>query len=459
MAGIGFELRKLTRRDNLLGILQGMAHSALASTGPWLFTILSLGGIVMIGSSFVSREESFTFQLIVIYNFAFSLVMSAPVVMLTTRLLADAIFEKKVEDAPSFFLTSLAYLFILQIFIAGPFYLLYVNLPTGARLASLANFFLVTSIWVASVFLTALKDYRSVTSSFAIGVGAALGGCVWLAPKYSVTGMLIGFNVGLAFIFFSLAARVFTEYPYPMMRIFRLKVQAGKYWEIALGGLVYNLAIWIDKWIMWFAPERKILSSGMVSYPEYDCGMFLAYLTIVPAMAIFVFSVETDFFEKYLQFYRQIQRHATFQDIQKCHGDIIRSLLLSFRNLMIFQGSICLVTILLAPAVFDALGIAFNQIGIFRFGVLGALFHVMFLFMTIILSYFDLRRISLLLQLTFLAANAAFTLVSLKLGFAWYGHGYLIATVITFALTLFITAHIISQLPYQAFICTNRSVC
>ena len=45
MAGIGFALRKLARRDDLLGILQGYAHSALVSAGPWVFTVLSLAGI------------------------------------------------------------------------------------------------------------------------------------------------------------------------------------------------------------------------------------------------------------------------------------------------------------------------------------------------------------------------------------------------------------------------------
>jgi uncharacterized membrane protein len=78
--------------------------------------------------------------------------------------------------------------------------------------------------------------------------------------------------------------------------------------------------------------------------------------------------------------------------------------------------------------------------------------------MIIILSYFDLRRIALLLQSTFLVANAALTLVSLKLGFAWYGHGYLFASIITFALTLYVAAQIIERLPYQAFISTNTSV-
>ena len=89
MAGIGFELRKLERRDDLLGLVEGYVHSALASTGPWLFTILSLSGVVMFGSRFVSVDEMTHFRLIVIYNFAFSLVMSSPIAMVSVRALPD----------------------------------------------------------------------------------------------------------------------------------------------------------------------------------------------------------------------------------------------------------------------------------------------------------------------------------------------------------------------------------
>ena len=78
MAGIGFELRKLARRDDLLGLVESYAHSALASTGPWLFTIIALSGTVMFGSRYISFDEMTDFRLIVIYNFAFSLVVSAP---------------------------------------------------------------------------------------------------------------------------------------------------------------------------------------------------------------------------------------------------------------------------------------------------------------------------------------------------------------------------------------------
>jgi polysaccharide biosynthesis protein PelG len=457
MAGIGFELRKLTQRDDLIGVLQGAVHSSMASTGPWLFTILSLGGVVLLGSRFVLPSESATFQLIVIYNFAFSLVLSSPIVMLMTRHLADSIYGKNVEEAPALLLGSLSLLFATQLLVAGPFYLFYVHLETPARLAALANFFLLTGIWVVGVFLTALKAYNAITASFAAGVVVSLGGCALLAPKYSTTGMLVGFTAGMALIFFSLTARVFAEYPYPVSFPFRCVINVRKYWEIGLAGLLYNSAIWVDKWIMWGCRDHSVLESRMVSYPDYDSAMFLAYLSIVPAMALFVFSIETNFYEKYLRFYSGIQGHTNYAGIDRGHRDIIRSLAGGVRNFLVLQGSICLFSILLAPEIFNFLGISFVQLGIFRFGVLGAFFHVLFLFMTIVLSYFDLRRVAVALQAVFLVANTAFTLLSLRLGFPWYGHGYFMAVLVSFTVALFVTIHYVRQLPYQAFVCTNSS--
>jgi uncharacterized membrane protein len=458
MAGIGFELRKLTRRDDLLGVLQGTAHSALASTGPWLFTIVLLGGVVLLGSRGLSRIEAYTFQLIVIYNFAFSLVMSAPVVMLATRLLADAIFEKQVERAPTFLMLSLGSLFAGLTLVAAPFYLFYVHLSPAERFAALANFFLITGIWAVSIFLTALKNYRAVTSAFLAGVVAGFAGCVLMAPRFGVAGMLAGFDAGLALIFFTLTARVYAEYPYAMTGRLSLPRNIRRYWEIGLGGLIYSLAIWVDKWIMWGSPQRRMLPSGMVSYPDYDSGMFLAYLSIVPAMAIFVFSIETDFYEKYRRFYSEIQRHASFGEMEEYHRDIQRSLLHSFRNLVVFQGSISLITILLAPGLFGFLGIGFTQIGIFRFGVLGALFHSLYLFMSIVLSYFDLRHVVLTLHTLFLVSNTVFTLWSLFLGFPWYGYGYFLSSLVSFVAALLVAVNVVGRLPYQAFVRTNLSI-
>jgi uncharacterized membrane protein len=457
MAGIGFALRKLTRRDDLMGIAQGYGHSAITAAGPWILTIISVSSIVLFGSRSVPVEDLNTFRLIVIYNFAFSLVFAGPVVMIATRFLADAIYSKNVASAPGLLIGGLSIVFVLQSIPATIFYFFYVDLEMGTRMIAAANFYIVAGIWLVSVFLTALKDYNGITLTFAVGMTIGLTSAALLAPIWGLTGMLLGFSLGLAMILFMIVARMLAEYRHPVTQPFLFRSYFRKYWELAASGLVYNLGIWVDKWVMWTAPEAILLKSNLISYPNYDSAMFLAYLTIVPSMAAFILAIETDFFEEYLHFYRDIQKHATFAVIEANHQRIVNSILRGARNFLILQSAVCVSAILLAPELFGALNIDFAQLGMFRIGTLGALFHVMFLGASIIISYFDKRMALLKLQTLFLVSNGVLTWVFLQFGFPYYGYGYFLSAALAFGASFVVIARFVGDLPYHTFIVDNTS--
>src|SRR6478609_9194789 len=125
MAGIGFELRKLYRQDNLSGLALACLHSAFASTGPWLFTVLALSIIGTLGYELVDSHVLFEFRVILIYNFSFSLVIASPIFMIATRALADAIYRRDVSSAPGMLVGALTVMWLAEMAIAGPFYLMY----------------------------------------------------------------------------------------------------------------------------------------------------------------------------------------------------------------------------------------------------------------------------------------------------------------------------------------------
>ena len=458
MAGIGFELRRLTQRDDLIGVVEGYGYAALATSGPWLFTILALSAIVVLGMPATTPQELATFRVLVVYNFAFSLVLSGPITIVTTRYLADCIHAKDVQQAPAMMVGALALAYAAALPMVAPFYLLHLKLEAPIRLAAILNFMLVLGIWVVSVFLTALKNYRAVTLSFLTGMIVGILGSSLLAPVWAVAGMLTGFNAGLALILFTLMARVFAEYPTRAGQPFAFVGCFRRYGDLALGALAYNAAIWVDKWIMWMAPERDLLHSGLVSFPDYDGAMFLAYLSIVPSIAAFTLTIETGFFEKYQRFYDDIQRRAPYSRIEINHRELTRSFLDGVRNFLVLQGSVSIAAILMAPQIFELLGINFRQLAIFRLGLLGAFFHAGFLFLLIILSYFDQRRSYMALGALLLAANGAFTMVSLHMGFAWYGYGYFLSMLAAFGCAFVVSARLIGRLPYETFIRSNTSV-
>jgi polysaccharide biosynthesis protein PelG len=458
MAGIGFELRKVNQRGDLLGVAQCYAHSAFATSGPWIFTVVALASIVLAGNTSTTPEELATFRLIIVYNFAASLMLTGPVSIIITRYLADRIYERNVGQMPAVLVSSLGVVWLAGLAFATPVWLAVLNADPATKCLAWVNYLLVSGIWLVSVFLTALKNYRAITASFAVGMAVSVVSAALLAPQWPVAGMLLGFNLGLALILFALLARVFAEYPTAAVEGFCWVPYLRRHWQLAAGAVAYNLGIWMDKLVMWSAPEAHTLSSGLTSCPDYESATFLSYLTIVPAMAAFTVVIETSFFERYLKFYDDIRLHARLDRIRANQQAIVDVILEGSRHFLVVQGAICVTAIFLAPTIFDAVQAHFAQLGIFRIATLGALFHAGFLFLNILLSYFDLRSETLRLQILFCVANGVFTWMAQRAGFAFYGYGYFLASVVTFAAAFLVIARHLGRLPYQTFVVNNTSV-
>lgn len=458
MAGIGFVLRKLLKKNDITGIVQAYLHATLASSGPWLFTVLALGSFFMITGGYISNEILENFRVVLLYNFAFSLVISAPFTIVSTRYLADLIYREDVEDAPAMLLGTLVVLNLVALPVVTSFYLYFTNLSAEMVLYSTINFILIAGIWQVSIFISAIKQYTGVTFSFVFGMIIAVFAAIYFADFYSEEGMINGFNIGLAFIFSSLVALVFAEYPKKCTFMFRVVPYFRNYWELAAGALLYSIGIWADKWIMWFAPEATQLPVGLIMYPHYDSAMFVAYLTVVPAMSMFLISQETAFFEEYVNFFEDIQKHANYDKIEHNHQSLMNCLFEQSRGLLLLQGSICFMTILAAPKIFDLLGMNYIQLGMFRFGVLGAMFQVFVLFLTVILSYFDHRRGVLKVQAFFCFSNIGLSFLSREMGFAYYGYGYFLSNLLTFILATYYLERYLRFLPYHTFVTNNASV-
>ena len=458
MAGIGFVLRKLYRQDNLSGLVGACLHSAFASAGPWLFTVLALGAIALIGKELVGVNVLFDFRVILIYNFSFSLVVSGPIFMIVTRWLSDSIYKRDVAGAPGALFGALIMLWAIELALAVPFYFFYANIDAVMAVSAVVNFLLLSAVWLVGIFISALRNYKLITRSFLIGMIVAVLASMTLAKPYGAAGIINGFSLGLSITVAMLLGNMLAEYPYPIRKPFAFIPYFRTYWQIGLSGLVYNAAIWIDKWLMWFAPEATKMSNGLLIYPYYDSTMFIAYLTTVPAMAMFLFNTETHFFEHYTRYYRDIEQKASFTKIQKNHLALMRSIFGSAGHFFILQGSIAFLGTLLAPEIIGFIKGNYQQVGMLRFGLLGAFFQILTLFLLVLLTYFDNRKACLIIQLVFLVSNAAFTWISIDAGFAYYGLGYFLASFFTFLFASIVMTRYVAKLPYHTFITSNASV-
>src|SRR5438094_9630037 len=97
MAGIGFTLRRMLQEDGYTGPLKALGYAAVIAAGPWIVSSLSLGTLEAV-CPLVSRSADYNvFLAIVAYVFAFALIGVGAVHMVTSRYLADRLFEGRPE--------------------------------------------------------------------------------------------------------------------------------------------------------------------------------------------------------------------------------------------------------------------------------------------------------------------------------------------------------------------------
>lgn len=462
MAGIGFELRRLARQDTISSLVGAAGHAAVIAAGPWLFTILSLAVITVVSEPLAGQAALANFRVVVIYSFAASLVLSAPVTIVATRLVADALWQKRPSEVPAVLLA--AYAFAVVAVATGSLALvLYFRVPAHLALCLLATSSTVALIWVALSFCGAVRDYSGVTWSFVIGLAVSVLASIFAAVReLGAPFMIWGFLSGLTVTFLALTGRILATFPHPvtdpLAGIRALGAALSRYRHLALGALTGTAGVWIDKWVFWFSPVGESVSAGLVHAPLYDSAMFIASLGMIPALGSLVVNLETQFFERYQHYYATIQGHGTIGQIEAARTRLANTSMNNLVLITVTQVGICAAMVLLAPAIIDALNLQFRQIAILRYGSLGAVFQFVLIAATSILLFFDRRRIYLGLQVLFLLLNAGLTVLTIRFGEDFYGVGYFLACLIVSFIAFLAADRTFKRLNYLTFIGNNPSV-
>ena len=215
-------------------------------------------------------------------------------------------------------------------------------------------------------------------------------------------------------------------------------------------GLLYNAAIWVDKMVFWF--RDGVGPHPWVRYhPLYDTCSFLAYLTVVPALAVNLIRLETSFYEHYRGYYGSILGNTPLGIIEDKRSRMFENLQEGTVRLLRVQGAITALIIIFAPVVIDVLKLPPAATRLFRLTCLGAFFHVMLLLTILMQLYFDLRAQALGTSAVFLILNGGLAWWSVDRGMSTYGIGYAIAGFLSLLLGYSLLHRSLQNLDYLTF--------
>lgn len=461
MAGIGFELRKILRRDTLTTDMTALLLAGMISSGPWIISIIGillLGIVIAVIPQQLAITPVMQFQISVTYLIATSLIISGFAQHSFTRYVADQLFlHHTAKIIPNLngmiavvtlFSGVFAFLLILAFFPAQ---------TIAYRLLLMGSFVVLCNIWMSTNLLAGLKDYKVILIAFFFSYTLiVILGYYW--RSYGLEGFMLSFLLGQLILFAIFHLALYRHYPTHYFIDFDFLKRKNMHVSLVISSFFYNLGIWIDKFIFWFIPATSYVVLGPLRGSIiYDVPIFLAYLALIPGMAVFLLRIETDFADFYFQFYEAIRNGESLEQIQTMRNRMVAAGQEAIMQILKVQTMTIIFVFLFGEKILRLLHISVIYKNLFFIDVIGASLQVVFLAILNILFYLDLKRKSLFLCVLFVTFNFIFTLLTIYAGPLYYGYGFTLALVLVSAYGVHLLKHELTDLDYKAIMLRSDS--
>lgn len=450
MAGIGFRLQKLITGDSYTDILKAYLFSAVIAAGPMLAVMITLAVVKRMAQATMGLEGETQFMALVVYVYAFSMVLTSPFYFVVTRYLADQYYLRDLRCFTPTYFGVISLVMMLALAVVCPWVL---RLPVSFATAfwEIVLFVSVSCTWIAMLFLSAARSYMGIVAAYVAGCAAGIIFSVILGRRFGLSGFLGGFAAGQFLTWLILSLRIIVEFGGKAACHFAFLKYFRRLPMMLAVGILYYVGIWVDKFVFWSSPHAMIVLDHIRITPDYDTPLFVAYLTVVPSLAFFLIQMETTFAAQYHAYYTSVCRHKPLGAIRNLEQQMADTLSNQFQRFSVFQGIISGMAIVMAPQIADLFGLNSGQIGVFRIGILGAFMQITVIMVINILFYFDAQREVTVLTFLFAICNAVFAYASIRIGLPAFGYGYTLASFVTLIAGFFILDRRLKTLGYWTF--------
>lgn len=265
--------------------------------------------------------------------------------------------------------------------------------------------------------------------------------------------MLAGYTAGQALTLLVLLWVLFSEFRFDRIWDGEVARYLRRYAWLTAAGLIYYAGMWVDKLLFRFSSRGEMVAPHVLyAAHQYEMADFLAQLTVIPALAVFFLRVETDFFERFREFYARIQLKAGLSQIEEARDLMEAEVRNGGARLLVVQTLITVLAILLAPALFFHLQLDDVTIRLARIQMVAVLFQTLMFCVAVVMMYYEAYREACTVFIAFLAGNALLTWLLLPLGEAYDGFGFLIAAVLSCLLGVVLLFRRLRHIQYVTFV-------
>lgn len=458
MAGIGFQLVRLLKQNTYQGALRAYTLSTVISSGTMLFTLLSIGFICFFSLFTVPNATTVHEFLAVIINlYAGSMILSALLQYTFFRFIADLVFLKAFERITPNFVGVLLVQLVLSCLVVTPIvYHYFSSYGILLQILLIANFSVLSLIWIAIVLLSGFKSFRKIGFAFFVGYSLLLIGHFLFEQHNRLVALLIEYLAAQVIILGSMIYALIESYPTKLLIRFEFLKKANVYPYLIFANFFFNLGFWIDKYLFWFSPSTSSIVFSPLAYsPVYDVPMFLSMLSIIPATSVFTLKIESSFAVAYPRMMESIFSHKSLSEIELACQDIVVSGRDTFVSALKVQIYVVILLCFVIPYFTTQRHDSSIYLAITFTLIIGGALYFMLWSMMSLFYYMTKYREAFCVSLFFCLTNAGFTALSIYGGPEYYGYGYTLSLVLTVCMALVLLNKNFKEILYFTFMMTD----
>lgn len=218
----------------------------------------------------------------------------------------------------------------------------------------------------------------------------------------------------------------------------------------------YNIGFWIDKYLFWYNPDTSYIIFPPLRFsPIYDFPMFIAYITLLPAIATFIFQIEAKFAMIFPRFMETIFRRKTLAEIDVVRSQLIASGRAAVFSLIKTESVVIVILFLSASFIFSVFNVIPLYLNVLFILIIAAGLNVILWGLLNILYYMTRYRHAFYVSFVFFISNLIFTLISFYAGPLYFGYGFCVSLLLSIVFALMFLNEDFNDLEYLTFMMTD----
>jgi uncharacterized membrane protein len=448
MAGIGFAIKRMFRKDTITADMGAYLSGGLILTGAWVFTAVSIAIVTLASAAELPWRSQALLLAIITCSFCGAQILTSALSLPLTRFVADRLYSR---DSGSFGPAYAAASLVHCIAAVALGMNLYCVEPLRPLTRGLGVLLLVacTQIWVATGVSGLMRRPGLVAASYLLSCVVSAVAALLLGRIYQLDGYLGGVTLGMCILALLLTAQLVVRLPFPRAVSFAFFKTALQRYDLAFVGIFLAVGTWIDKIIFWTWESTSLrLTATLHAFPAYDICFFLGYITVVPAFALSLIHLETRVSVQVRKLFSRLLGRESPARVAAAKSQLITAVVKGHELLIRTQLPITLVALFCAPGIVHVLGLSPNQIHLFQFSAIAAIGIVLMQTQLVYLLYFDLSGQAAVTAGVYAVSNLTLNLLSLQFGYWSYGLGHLVAAYTAAAVGMYLVGRALPRLEF-----------